>query len=348
AKTPCYEVSEEEFERLLAAGALDGGGAVEDGEEVGEFYEISEEEFDRLYQAGQVSPAQEDAPRSASNSSEQQRPASNNISSNNSSAPRPASNSSSSVRGFVSGARRLQPSVVDKEAAGSRRPMPPPAPGNPKPPPSTAPAASIRCPDLATRRRRRPQTVDLGQEIKGKVASGGGLFFPPTDGAFFAGEGECSFWSEVPDRPLAAKLLLSPSAAGSPLQSARLLRGLKASGAASLQSSMPESEASSSSSAPWQGEEGHPSFARRRPMGVPRTQPGRTLPRLSQRSSQQSSVTSPSFVKSNLVAVKRGLEGDDDDILEKEREWSDGRVDSRRSPRMLTPLTSCLTHSFES
>lgn len=49
---PCYEVSEEEFERLLNAGAL--------GDGPDEFVMISEEDFERLLQAGELHPVEED------------------------------------------------------------------------------------------------------------------------------------------------------------------------------------------------------------------------------------------------------------------------------------------------
>lgn len=54
ARTDCYEVTEEEFERLWLSGAMTppGVGEVED------VYEIPEEDFERLLQAGQLSPAE--------------------------------------------------------------------------------------------------------------------------------------------------------------------------------------------------------------------------------------------------------------------------------------------------
>ncbi|CAJ1406046.1 unnamed protein product [Effrenium voratum] len=48
AKTPCYEVAEEEFERLWLSGKVEPSAEVEDS------YEISEEDFERLLKAGQL------------------------------------------------------------------------------------------------------------------------------------------------------------------------------------------------------------------------------------------------------------------------------------------------------
>jgi len=62
---PCYEVSEEEFARLLQAGAVEdpttlaGEDANEGDGAPHDFYEITEEEFERLMQAGQLVSAEE-------------------------------------------------------------------------------------------------------------------------------------------------------------------------------------------------------------------------------------------------------------------------------------------------
>eukprot|EP00435_Cladocopium_sp_Y103_P005451 s848_g1.t2 len=56
AKTPCYEVTEEEFERLWLSGAV----APPIAGEVEDVYEIPEEDFDRLLKAGQLQLAKED------------------------------------------------------------------------------------------------------------------------------------------------------------------------------------------------------------------------------------------------------------------------------------------------
>lgn len=57
AKTPCYEVTEEEFERLWLSGAVAPPIALGEVEDV---YEIPEEDFDRLLKAGQLQLAKED------------------------------------------------------------------------------------------------------------------------------------------------------------------------------------------------------------------------------------------------------------------------------------------------
>jgi len=54
---PCYEVSEEEFSRLMKLGALECPLGAEADDVPPEYYEISEEEFERLMRAGQISPA---------------------------------------------------------------------------------------------------------------------------------------------------------------------------------------------------------------------------------------------------------------------------------------------------
>lgn len=153
AKTPCYEVSEEELERLLLAGAL-AGRPLESGdvgeEEDDRVYEISEEDFERLLRAGQLHLA---------------------------------------AREDQAAAAAAEHHLIF---------------GRFKPPPSTAPAELPRrvpTASLQARPRVRPQTVDCGHETKMKS--------PPSSAA-------------------ASALASVPPAAGSPLHSARLLRGLRA------------------------------------------------------------------------------------------------------------------------
>lgn len=130
AKTPFYEVTEEEFERLWLSGAVDGASEVED-----EVYEISEEDFDRLLKAGQLQLARLEA-------------MDNDASAVDIQARRPT--------------KRPRPrGVLPDEVLVSSLPTPLVL----RPPPLTAPSAPARRSSEPAPRRRRPRTVD-GSETK--------------------------------------------------------------------------------------------------------------------------------------------------------------------------------------
>jgi len=282
AKTPCYEVSDEEFERLLLAGALGAeADTVEaEDEEAAQVFEISEEEFERLLKAGQLQLAPGAEEQAGTEPAE--------LPSSASEAPR----------------RRLRPRGTASPEVLNGLPI---APGHPKPP-SSAPAACRQQSTLTPPpRRRRPQSVDCGREAKVKVGgAGGGLFFLPTDGALAAIAG---LWGEA---PAAAAAVAIPPAAGSPLQSARLLRGLRASLPQAGAATEGEASASSSSTGVSGEVENHGAFGRRRPRDVAkRDAPGR-LPRISQKSLQQSSLASSSLSKGNFAGAK----GEDEDFFD--------------------------------
>eukprot|EP00439_Symbiodinium_sp_Y106_P042868 s2814_g5.t1 len=130
AKTPFYEVTEEEFERLWLSGAVDGASEVED-----EVYEISEEDFDRLLKAGQLQLARLEAMDSDASAMDIQ-------------ARRPT--------------KRPRPrgALPDEVLVSSL-----PTPLVLRPPPLTAPSAPARRSSEPAPRRRRPRTVD-GSETK--------------------------------------------------------------------------------------------------------------------------------------------------------------------------------------
>eukprot|EP00930_Biecheleria_cincta_P072877 TRINITY_DN6021_c0_g1_i1.p1 TRINITY_DN6021_c0_g1~~TRINITY_DN6021_c0_g1_i1.p1 ORF type:complete len:720 (-),score=169.11 TRINITY_DN6021_c0_g1_i1:58-2217(-) len=250
AKTPCYEVSEEELERLLLAGALAGrplesgdtGEGDEEEEEEDHVYEISEEDFERLLQAGQLHLA-------------------------------------------------VQEDQVAAAAAGGQHLMC----GRFKPPPSTAPAELPRrvpTASLQARPRLRPQTVDCGHETKKKAFVGGQL----DTLLFLLGESPPSSASAA----TASALASVPPAAGSPLQSARLLRGLRAGLSQQHQPACSSSQGESSAL-----EDAHGQFPRKRPMGSQRAAQGsRPLPRAAaSRQEKRERVVSKS---------KCSAEGDDD------------------------------------
>lgn len=214
AKTPCYEVSEEELERLLLAGALAGRPleSCDAGEEEEEdrVYEITEEDFERLLRAGQLHlAAQEDQAAAA--------------------------------------------------AAGAHLMF-----GRFKLPPSTAPAELPRRNPAATlqdRPRIRPQTVDCGYESKVKAFASGQL------GTLLSllGEAPASSASAAAVSALASV----PPAAGSPLQSARLLRGLRAGLSQQPQAPGPSSHGESCTL-----EDAHGQLLRKRPTGSQRAAAG--------------------------------------------------------------------------
>eukprot|EP00931_Biecheleriopsis_adriatica_P016759 TRINITY_DN12263_c0_g1_i3.p1 TRINITY_DN12263_c0_g1~~TRINITY_DN12263_c0_g1_i3.p1 ORF type:complete len:743 (-),score=159.54 TRINITY_DN12263_c0_g1_i3:134-2362(-) len=292
AKTPCYEVSEEEFERLVMAGALAGGHNEVEDEESAQIYEISEDEFERLLKAGLLHPAPQEATE------------------NDLAAEAGARRMHSS--------RRLRPrggasSPTVAEACLETPQVPPPLAENPRPPPSTAPAAPSRCSSdfPVPLRRRRPQSVDCGREGNVKVGGNSGLFFLPTDGALAA---VACLWGEA---PAAAAAVAIPAAAGSPLQSARLLRGLRASLPAAV--ALTEAEARH----------------RQQFSATGRCAQGR-LPRISQRSLQQGSN------KGGAIS-KCAAEGEDDDFeASSVTDWSDtaGRAlqGDRRPSKKLASL----------
>jgi len=263
AATPdnsCYEVSEEEFERLMRAGALGHSDGLTD-DSSSQCFEISEEDFDRLLQGGQLHPTE------------------------------------------------VFEVSDDFEASDS----------SPLSPPSTAPAAALRpcfepfSHSTSSSSRQRPQSVDCGREGKWKAFRAGeisaSLFFLPTEESGSSGVP----WTLEGMGALANGVA---TAAGSPLQSARFLRGLKGLPTTGLVPFPPGSEMEeedalralpsssgrlSSSSSPTLGsaEDGHgSSFIRRRLVGGPRASPGR-LPQLKGGLGQQTKKSSASASKSS-------------------------------------------------
>lgn len=207
AANPCYEVSEEEFQRLLQLGAVSDGQTFAGGT----CYEISEEDFRRLEEAGELQPTKVLPPSPASSSTD----------------PRPS----------------------PRHSRGA---------------PSTAPTAAARA-EGGNERRRRPRSVDCGHLAKAAKRPDA-----PEDSCTtrFAQEAEESDNLWMPEK----------SAAGSPLQSARMLRGLR--GEPPRPSQVQRSEAQSADSFETAlREESHPNPVRRKAAGMNRVTQGR-LPRL--------------------------------------------------------------------
>lgn len=168
----CYEVSDEEFGRLLRQGAVGSGKGNATGVNVApaEAYEVSEEEFERLLQSGQLClPTEEDEAACLDLSRAP-----------NGTAPSTMEISEEMFQQLLS-AGALQPDMAEMpevaEYEEEYTPIPP-ATGEPalsRPRRHSEPKASARPPQSKAAPKR-----SRGQGLQPK-AEGGGLFFMPTD-----------------------------------------------------------------------------------------------------------------------------------------------------------------------
>lgn len=312
---PCYEVSEEEFHRLLQAGAVVEQAG--DGEAAAaEYWEISEEEFERLMQCGQLFPAaceedvgdieQDSTALAAYEVSEEQferlavAGALRSPSAADADAPPAPAPEQAAVAAAAAAAARRRPAAGAGGAGGAPQSSADCSSGLPR---------QTRQPASQSRETRRPRSVDcaLITKSKGKREQqggcAGGLFFLPTDAVPSASRGgspaepsahssrsgssasSCPGGGESHRGPAEEDFSRIKVAAGAPLHSARLLRELRpAGGEARQRRSMSVPPSGGEASPPAGGsaaadQRSAPAARGRRPLALPRTAPGK-LPRL--------------------------------------------------------------------
>lgn len=248
----CYEVSDEEFDRLMQAGALEmlPGADGADGQ-VAEFFEISEEEFERLLQAGELHPTQEraspsdadwgpaedcDVPDHFERASEGALAQEGSVACGSDVAIAPDGRKGRSGRSSQSAQPQssAQPAQRQRQSQQSRQ---------------------ERHHEQPARQARRPRSVDCALITKAKgrrerhgAATGGGLFFLPMDGAVSSASAAPPSRGGSPadvDPSYARASGSTGPAAGAPLRSARMLRELRP---AADSSRAPSSLSSASSS----------------------------------------------------------------------------------------------------